>query len=374
MIRNMQYWLPSYISSCVFGLRLREHGGKPVDIILCVADHFEPSIFADDPLVQKKRIEDWISRYPRLADKHRDFNGNRAVHTWFFPPHDDKNNNLESLTTLCKKGYGEIELHLHHDRIPPFPDSAETLKVKIKDAISRYSGLGIFGIDKNNHRVRFGFVHGDWALDNSRCGKYCGVNNELQILSRLGCYADFTFPCLWESQPKKINAIYYAQDDLCSPKSYNTGVDVALGHSVSGDLIIIEGPIGLRPKIKWHLPFVAIEAANISSTDIPTPQRIRFWVNAAIHVKGQPDWTFIKVHTHGAPEANADVLLGEDMDRMYSYLEEKYNDGKNYRLHYVTAREMYNMIKAAEFGERGDPNRFRDYLIAKPPICKGSRI
>ena len=371
MIRNMQYWLPSYIKERIYG-RMRERRGKPVDIIFCVVDHFEPGIFTNDPFVQKKRIEDWIVRYPKLADKHYDFNGNRAVHTWFFPPHDDKKNNLESLTTLCGKGYGEIELHLHHDLIPPFPDSAETLKVKIKNAIDRYSGLGIFGIDKGNHKVRFGFVHGDWALDNSRRGKYCGVDNELQILSRLGCYADFTFPCLWESQPKKINAIYYAKDNPNKPKSYNAGVDVALGRPVSGDLIIIEGPLGLRRKTKWHLPFVAIEASNISSTDIPTPQRIRFWVNAAIHVKGQPDWIFIKVHTHGALEANADVLLGKDTDMMYSYLEEKYNDGKKYRLHYVTAREMYNMIKAAEFGERDNPGRFRDYLIEKPPLCKGS--
>jgi hypothetical protein len=44
-------------------------------------------------------------------------------------------------------------------------------------------------------QIRFGFVHGNWALNNSHPdGKHCGVVNELQVLLDWGCYADFTFP------------------------------------------------------------------------------------------------------------------------------------------------------------------------------------
>lgn len=369
--KRMQYWLPSYVKGRIFCQRCLPEG-KPIDIMFCIVDHFEPAVLAAGPLIQKKRLEAWVLKYPALSDKHHDSDGNRAVHTWFFPPHEDENDNLETLTTLCRKGCGEIELHLHHDRIPPFPDSAETLEAKIKAAVDRYSKLGIFGLDKKDRKIRFGFVHGDWALNNSRSGKHCGVNNELEILSRLGCYADFTFPSLWESQPKNINAIYYAKNNPGKPKSHDAGINVKVGYHQAGDLMIIEGPLGLRLKIKRGLPFIAIEASNISSTDLPTPQRVRFWVDAAIHVTGRPDWIFIKVHTHGAPETNAGVLLGEDMDRMYSCLEEKYNDGERYRLHYVTAREMYNVIKAAEAGESGNPGRFRDYLIGKPPLSEGA--
>ena len=50
---------------------------------------------------------------------------------------------------------------------------------------------------------------------------------------------------------------------------------------------------------------------------------------------------------------------------MFGYLEEKYNDGKDYKLHYVTAREMYNIVKAAEAGEPGEPGEYRDYLLEK---------
>jgi hypothetical protein len=51
---------------------------------------------------------------------------------------------------------------------------------------------------------------------------------------------------------------------------------------------------------------------------------------------------------------------------MHSYLETKYNDGENYILHYVSAREMYNIAKAAETGNDGNPNEYRDFILAKP--------
>jgi hypothetical protein len=76
---------------------------------------------------------------------------------------------------------------------------------------------------------------------------------------------------------------------------------------------------------------------------------------------------FVKIHTHGTLEADIDTLLGPEMDAMHSYLEAKYNDGASYVLHYVTAREMYNIIKAAEAGCVGNPHSFRDYVLPPPP-------
>ena len=51
---------------------------------------------------------------------------------------------------------------------------------------------------------------------------------------------------------------------------------------------------------------------------------------------------------------------------MHSYLECAYNDGKRHVLHYVTAREMYNIAKAAEAGMTGDPGAYRDFELARP--------
>lgn len=61
-----------------------------------------------------------------------------------------------------------------------------------------------------------------------------------------------------------------------------------------------------------------------------------------------------------------DTLLGAPVDAMHDYLERTYNDGKRHVLHYVTARECYNIIKAAEAGEQGDPGQYRDYLLPPP--------
>jgi hypothetical protein len=40
-------------------------------------------------------------------------------------------------------------------------------------------------------------------------------------------------------------------------------------------------------------------------------------------------------------------------------------NGARYRLHYVSAREMYNIVKAAEAGCTGDPSAFRDFEIRR---------
>lgn len=61
-----------------------------------------------------------------------------------------------------------------------------------------------------------------------------------------------------------------------------------------------------------------------------------------------------------------DTLLGPRMDAMHEYLESAYNDGRSHVLHYVSAREAYNIAKAAEAGREGDPNDYRDFLLPPP--------
>jgi hypothetical protein len=51
---------------------------------------------------------------------------------------------------------------------------------------------------------------------------------------------------------------------------------------------------------------------------------------------------------------------------MYEYLHAKYNDGVHWRLHYATAREAVNLVRAAETGKTGDPDPYRDFEIPLP--------
>jgi hypothetical protein len=161
-----------------------------------------------------------------------------------------------------------------------------------------------------------------------------------------------------------LNSIYYAKDDPMKPKSYSRGIDVGVNTPPSnGDLMLIQGPLTIDLRNWKRIFYPAIENAGIEGNRYPSVFRVDDWIRANVHVKGKPDWIFVKTHTHGAARSSMQMFLGEPMDQLHSHLESKYNDGKEYCLHYVTAREAYNIIKAAEAGMDGNPNEYRDYLI-----------
>lgn len=358
--RGLQYWLPGYIRQL---LKQKEKAalGQTQHILLCFVDHFEP--FNRDGRVKTpdERVQAWVEGYPRIAATHYDADGKYPQHTWFYPPHLD-HKYLEDLVGLCKQGYGEIEMHLHHNHMPPFPDTPETLKAKILKCIDDYSHYGIFCLPDGSRR--FAFIHGDWSLDNA-CGvDICGVNNEISILKECGCYADFTFPTLGMAQPAMINSIYYCIDDPLKPKSYNHGLVLKAGGQSMDELLIIQGIIGLRWSSRTHACRPSIEVSNIGCTDGLSRARIDYWIRNAVQIPGRPDWRFIKLHTHGCRDIDFEYLLADNANEMYGYLEAAYNDGMRYCLHYVTAREMYNIAKAAEAGKTGSPNNYRDFLIS----------
>lgn len=130
--------------------------------------------------------------------------------------------------------------------------------------------------------------------------------------------------------------------------------------------MIIQGPLGFRWKSRKFGVIPRIENSDIRKVAPPSRDRIDAWVKTGIHVEGRPEWTFVKIHTHGAEDCDMDTLLGPKMDEAHRYLESRYNDGKEWKLHYVSAREMYNLAKAAEAGETGEPGEYRDYVIPRP--------
>lgn len=353
MRRNLHLWLPGYLRR-----RIPRTSRRPLHVFFAVCDHYEPLYGRPSLAVARERVQTWLENYPRFAARHRDADGRPPQHTFFFPAEEYQPIFLQPLEQLAAQGLGEVEIHLHHDN-----DTAEHLRQTLEEFKQQLAGHGFLS------EGRYGFIHGNWALDNSRAdGRWCGVNNELQVLRDTGCYADFTMPSLpHETQPRKINAIYYATDDPLHPKSYDTGVDVRVGGQPSGDLLIIQGPVALNwRQRKWGL-LPRIENADIAGGTLPTPSRIDLWVRQRISVIGKPDWVFVKVHTHGCQERNFTTGFGEWADRMHTYLEQHYNDGTRYQLHYVTAREMYNLVKAAEAGQDGPPMAYRDFLLAPPP-------
>ena len=70
----------------------------------------------------------------------------------------------------------------------------------------------------------------------------------------------------------------------------------------------------------------------------------------------------MKLHTHGAPEANARMLLGAPMEGLHEALAALASHDP-WRVHYVTAREMYNVARAAMDGMGGSPAAYFDYEV-----------
>ena len=359
MLKNTHLWLPAYLASRL----TRRKPVRPTHVLFAITDHFEPDVGGADVATQLARVERWVRDYPALARRHQDADGRHPRYTFFYPAEAYQSDVLERLAGLCRQGFGEVEVHLHHDG-----DTSKTLHEKLDRAKTDFARHGLLAREPSTGRVRFGFVHGNWALDNARPdGKWCGVNDELRLLRYTGCYADFTLPSApSDTQTAKINSLYYASDDPDQPKSHNSGQDVEVGRAANGDLLIIQGPLTLNWSRRKYGLLPRIENGELSASSPPTAQRVDLWVEQAIGVRGKPDWIFVKVYTHGAKEANTDVLLGPAMEAMFSYLESAYNDGVNWQLHYVTAREMYNIIKAAEHGETDHPGRYRDYELVSP--------
>jgi hypothetical protein len=330
---------------------------QTINVIFLVCDHFEPRHAVTNPAQPFERVLRWQQEYGRLQQRCQASFGKMPLHTWFYPPHHGTEH-LSSLANMVFDGLGEVELHYHHDG-----DTAESLTQDLKVALSEYNRWGLL-LESGPHPQRsFGFIHGDWALGNSCGGKYCGVNDELTILQQLGCWADFTMPSGNVCQTRKINSIYYASGSSVRPKSHDWGLDARVGKTDQRGLLLMQGPLG----INWRAPgYPRIENGSLTTYNWGRPDRIRKWLDCHVHVTGRPEWVFVKLHTHGAIEQDFDGLFGEKAFAMHRALNEQFGDGRHYCLHYVTARQAVNIVKAAEDGMEGNPSDYRDYRIPAP--------
>jgi len=350
---NHYIWLSDYL----FNQSSRKSGDDVTDIIYLAVDHWEPGSRQDV-------VDRWMREYRALADRHRDSDGRKVQHTFYYPIEAFRGYQMDSLVRLCRDGYGDVEVHWHHGN-----DDSPSFRAKLRAGLDSFHVHGALMPATGN--PCFSFIHGNWALDNSRSSesgtKFCGVNDEITILKESGCYADFTFPALTQTaQPSLVNKIYYCVDDPTKPKSHNTGISSQKGMEVaSNQFMIFEGPL----MINWHdwrfKTHPTIDDGDLYNEMMPSIDRFNLWVDANISVVNGPNWVFVKSFTHGCylagagPEAN----LGPSMDSTLTAVEAQYRDNPRYRLHYVTAREAYNIVKAAEAGKTGNPNDYRDFVI-----------
>jgi hypothetical protein len=336
--RKIKNWIIPY-----FFQRLKQgtFSHNPKHVFLCICDHFEPLWEKADQKKGLDRVKTWCEKYPEIAKKYQDSDGQIPKYTFFYPIEEYKPEYMELLADLCHRGYSEVEVHLHHDN-----DTAENLRKQLIDFKTLLADkYNLLSRDKETKEIQYGFIHGNWALNNCRPdGRMCGVDNELQVLRETGCYADFTMPSAPDiTQPNIINSIYYADD-----------------------LLMVQGPLMLNWKNrKWGI-IPRIENGSLSYDCHITRKRINLWLKANIHIQEAPENVFIKLYTHGCQEKNIDYLLNnKGLEDLFSNLK-SISEELNLKLHYVTAREIVNIVKAIENNVvLGDINTIRDYKLAK---------
>ena len=342
LIRNSQIWGPYYVKQRLRQITQPAMPGRE-RVWVTIADHYEPRWRGADLHTAQSRVALWRSAWPAIARRCKpDSAGNAPRYTFFFPEEEYHPTLIEPLAEMVREGIADVEVHLHHDG-----EGRQNFIDRITGfcrVLDSEHGL----LRERDGKLTFGFIHGNWALDNSRPdGRWCGLNDEIQVLRNLGCYADFTMPSGDSpTQARLVNTIYHCKDDPDRPKSYDEGIPVTPGGGVEGDLLIIPGPLGMRWRDRW-LP--RLETGELRYGNVATPYRVRRWVDLAPRIGAD---TFIKLYTHGAQERNSSVLLSGVLESAFNLLVEEANR-RGSSLYFVSAWQMYLAIDAIR--RRRDP-------------------
>jgi hypothetical protein len=344
--KGAQNWLAPYILSYIDGTNNIYSADAAEHLIFIVVDHHEQP-FGEEA---GPAAHQWISEYKSVVNGLTDDYGNQFKYTWFYPYDHKREDVLIQLNELVYNGYGEIEFHWHHEL------RDQDFAIQVIEAANWFTSFGAMLPIGDYSKPAFGYIAGNWNLDSGRCNNDCDASFQLDHLLDAGAYADFTFSSNSTAQPSKFSSIYYATDSKAI-KSYDTGHDVTVGGKVKG-LMIFEGPTAL------DFRDITVEHAQLEAWyGSDWPHRINLWVDNSPFVKGRPEWKFVKAYTHGVQSKELILKI-----KFRNLIEEliKYSSNKKLKLHFATAREAYNMVKAAEAGHSGDPELFRDYLIPPP--------
>jgi hypothetical protein len=350
----------------------------PVHLVIAMADHFEPAIDPEDGRKrvphseQERRLEWWSREYPEAVNRWRDHDGRPFAHTYFYPAEQYDEGLLQMLAEHCHAGWGEVEVHLHHGMTQP--DTAENTRrvlTEFRDRLAlRHRCLAV---EDGSVQPRYAFVHGNFALANSAGGLFCGVDSEMKVLQETGCYVDFTLPTGLHhpAQTAKMNSLYECALPLEQAAPHRKGRDLVSGRAPQTFPLIVQGPLLADLRGALRSPGLLVETSAITRPNPMSLRRLARWKRARITVEGRPDWLFIKLHCHGMDPTQRDAVIGDSFRKFLQELVSGAADRKE-TLHFVTAREMTNMILAACDAREGNPGEYRDYRfkqIASLPVA-----
>lgn len=336
-------------------------------IIFTIADHFEPSwsrnglLNLDD---QKRSLDSYYELARKTGDVVRDADGTKFRHTNFYPAEQYDRDILQKMAQMQAEGLGEVEIHLHHG--VEKPDTAENTRkilTEFRDVLadehkclSRFDGKG---------KPNYAFVHGNLALANSADGKFCGVDEEMQILQETGCYADMTMPSAPDiTQVPMINKIYECDLPFSEKIPHRKGTSVRIGNKITQLPIIFTGPLVLN----WTRTIKGIPVPRLDDGALVDNQpmdlaRLNRWLSANITVQGRSDWIFIKLYCHGFFSHDQSASIGEKVQRFFNEIIENGEKTGDYKVYFASAREAFNIVSAAIDGKKENPGKYRNYRL-----------
>jgi hypothetical protein len=350
---------------------LRPPVSPPAHLIFALADHFEPAIDPTDGhsrvprAEQLHRLETWTHEYPKVVDRWRDHDGRPFAHTYFYPAEQYDEELVGMLVDHCHAGWGEIEVHLHHGmHEPDTPENTRRVLTEFRDRLAFQHGC--LSAATGSRQPRYAFVHGNFALANSAGGRFCGVDSEMQILAETGCYADFTLPSgFWHpAQTAKTNSIYECKLPLEQRAPHRQGRDLSVGRPPTTFPLMVQGPLvaDIGGSLRRAAP--VLENGAVTGSAPMTLHRLHLWKQANVHVAGRPDWIFIKLHCHAMDPTQQEAVVGRTFRQFLQELVCGASERKE-TLHFVTARELTNILLAACDGREGNPSDYRDYHLKR---------
>ena len=128
--KNLHTWLRGWGRHLIRQARAPRVSGTR-HLLFAFCDHYEPLWGKATPEVGRARVKRWVEDYPRMAAPFRDASGRPPRHSFFFPGEEYRPEFLDGLATLAKGGFGEVEVHLHHDN-----DTAATLRPQLVQTLT----------------------------------------------------------------------------------------------------------------------------------------------------------------------------------------------------------------------------------------------
>lgn len=360
MMRGLEKWL--------HGLRRRPQ--RPVEnplgtrhVLIALCNRLSSVASEADKSAMVRR---WIGESARLREEFPAAQAFSLKHTFSLPPEEASAAWAPELAALCRVAGCEIELAPPRDA----KSAAGLRRERIEAGKERLAQSGWLGRDRSG-AARFCFVH------RAEGSSAFGLGDQAGMLRDAGCAASFPFDLKPGVVPEEFenSLVYFLESEAAGPRQGLRRVRAereTRGADRTG-LLVAPPPFCPEAGRKTFGFKPEIDQGEIGAAALPTADRLHRWLDCRLTVEARPNWLFVVLHTDGFSPENASMLFGEPMRDFHRKLRSIAARDRTLCLHGVTARELVNILHAAEAGHSGNPLQFCDFRYLPPPAIAESR-